>query len=619
MNRRHFLQSATAATLAASTRLAAAATTTLPLAELPYNQVELLDGPLRRQFDHNHQLFLSIPNDDLLKPFRQLTGQPAPGNDLGGWYSPSPLFDFPRNTTGYVPGATFGQWLSALSRAYAITADPATQQKVHALTRGYAATISPRFYSNYCLPAYIYDKLVIGLLDAHQLTADPLALDALNRTTDTVLPFLPDHALTRPEMIARPHPSNAWTWDESFTLPENLFLAFQRGAGPRYRLLARRFLQDQPFFQPLSENQNVLPGLHAYSHVNALSSAMQSFLVDGSQMHFNAARNGFRFVQQQSWATGGWGPGESFRKPSTDELANTLVHSHASFETPCGAYAHFKITRYLLRATADSTYGDSMEQVLHNTILGATPIQRDGTTFYYADNNNNATKVTYTYKWPCCSGTFPQLTADYFVSTFFRTSANGLAVNLYTPSRVHFRHANANITLAQTTAYPSNGNITLTLNTDRAAAFPLDLRIPAWAGPATRVLINGQPTTPPQPGSWLTLQRTWRNHDRVELELDMPLRLVPLDATHPNLVALSTGPLALFAILPSTSALTRQQLLTAQRPNPAIQEWTVATATETIRFVPFASITTEHYRLYHQLDPLEPSQPVNPPNPTPTL
>jgi DUF1680 family protein len=601
MNRRHFLQSATAATLAATaSRIRAATTTTLPLDELSYAQVDLLPGPMRQQFDHNHQLFLNIDNDALIKPFRQLTNQPAPGADLGGWYNPSPLFDFPRNTTGYVPGATFGQWLSALSRAYAITGDKPTQQKVHDLTRAYAATISPTFFATYTLPAYIYDKLVIGLIDAHQFTQDPLALDALNRTADAVQPYLPDHALTRAEMRALPHTTEAVTWDESFTLPENLYLAYTRGAGPRYRAQAQRFLQDKPWFGPLGNNQNVLPGQHAYSHVNALSSAMQAWLVDASQMHFDAARNGFRFVQQQSYATGGWGPNESFQRPATDDLAHSIIHTHSSFETPCGAYAHFKITRYLLRATGDSTYGDSMEQVLHNTILGASPIQPDGTTFYYSDYSTDATKTMHKWRWPCCSGTFPQLTADYFISTCFRTP-NGLAVNLYTPSCVRFQQHNANLSLTQTTAYPTTGDITLTLATDRSTKFPLKLRIPAWAGPNTHVLINNKrASAQPQPGTWLTLDRRWHNNDRIELHLDMPLRLTPLDATHPSLVALSTGPLALFAILPIDTALTQQQLLSAQRPDPNLLEWTLAANGETIRFVPFTSITTEHYRLYHQ-------------------
>jgi uncharacterized protein len=53
----------------------------------------------------------------------------------------------------------------------------------------------------------------------------------------------------------------------------------------------------------------VLQGEHAYSHVNAFSSAMQAYLVLGSEKHLHAAQNGFEFLRStQSFATGGWGP-----------------------------------------------------------------------------------------------------------------------------------------------------------------------------------------------------------------------------------------------------------------------------------------------------------------------
>ena len=100
-------------------------------------------------------------------------------------------------------------------------------------------------------------------------------------------------------------------------------------------------------------------------------------------------------------------------------MGESLTNSHFSFETPCGAYGHFKITRYLLRVTCDSRYGESMERVLYNTILRAKPFKEDGTNFYYSDYNTRfAKKGYYKDKWPCCSGTSPQLTADYGISSY---------------------------------------------------------------------------------------------------------------------------------------------------------------------------------------------------------
>ncbi len=90
-----------------------------------------------------------------------------------------------------------------------------------------------------------------------------------------------------------------------------------------------------------------------------------------------------------------------------------------------------------MRVTKESRYGDSMEvtAILYNTILGATPLKEDGSRFYYSDYNNRFAKNGYHRdKWPCCSGTFPQITADYGISSYFY-DAEGIYVNLFVPSR----------------------------------------------------------------------------------------------------------------------------------------------------------------------------------------
>ena len=609
-SRRTFLKaSATAAALQAVSRQGPLFSQQAPqpprtkLSQFSYSDVQLLDGPMLDQFNTNHAFFMNLSEDALLKPFRQSAGLAAPGEDMGGWYSYSKDFDPPHNMTGYIPGHSFGQYLSGLARAYAITGDKPTQQKVQRLVEGFAPTVSRKFYVGYCLPASTFDKTNCGLIDAHQFAGSPNALDVLNHATDAVLPFLPERALTRPEMAARPHPNIAYTWDESYTLPENLFLAYKRGAGTRFRQLAIRYLQDQKYFDPLAAGQNILPGEHAYSHVNALSSAAQAWLVVGSEKHLRAAHNGFDFVRTtQSFATGGWGPDESFRAPGSGDLGASLTKTHASFETPCGAYGHFKIARYLMRATGDSRYGDSMEKVLYNTILGARPIQPDGHSFYYSDYNNSGSKFFHPDKWPCCSGTFPQITADYGISSYFH-DGHGVYVNLYVPSRVTWRQGGARVSLVQQTNYPYLPETSLEVKMDRPEQFAIRLRIPAWAGPGSTVAVNGRRSNVQLiPGTWATLQQEWRNGDRVELTLNMPLQLEAVDPQHPRVVALMQGPLTLFAIGDTPGSFTRQQLMSARQISNGSKEWRVNSSSKEVRMVSFPTIQNEKYRLYQELE-----------------
>jgi uncharacterized protein len=567
-----------------------------------YSQVELLPGPMRQQFDTNHEFFLRLDEDRLLKPFRQSAGLPAPGEEMGGWYDIDPAFNAQGSFHGFIPGHSFGQYLSGLARAYAVTGSRPTQEKVHRLVKNFAPTVSANFYKDYHLPAYTYDKTSCGLIDAYRLTGDNDALAVHTAATNVVVPFLPEKALSRKEQFARPHKDIAYCWDETYTLPENLFFAYRLSGNPRYRELAIRFIEDDFYFDPLARGENVLPGEHAYSHVNAFSSAMQAYLVLGNPKHLRAAQNGFDFLRStQSFATGGWGPDELFRVPGSGDVGASLTKSHASFETPCGAYGHFKITRYLLAATGDSRYGDSMESVLYNTILGAKLLQEDGTSFYYSDYNMHATKTYHPDKWPCCSGTFPQITADYGISSYFRDD-QGIYVNLYVPSRLTWQQHGANLALTQRTEYPHAAHTELELKTDRDTAFALRLRIPAWAGPKTVLSVNGKNVNADlTPGRFAGVTRTWKTGDRIALEFDRPLALQPADPQHPNLVALQHGSLSLFAVDPKEAQFTRAGLQGARQLSSSSLDWEVSTDAGKVAFKPFQAIENEQYRLYHEV------------------
>ena len=255
-----------------------------PLDQFDYADVQLLDGPMLEQFHHNLTAIPEPEEDSLLKPFRQLAGQAAPGEDMGGWYSPSQRIRPSQQHDRLHSGHSFGQYLSGLARAYAVTGDKATQEKVRGLVADFAPTVTTKFYDGYCIPAYTFDKTNCGLIDAHQFAGDPMALAVLNKATDAVLPWLPEKALNREEMMARPHKNISFTWDETYTLPENFYLAYQRGAGARFHSWRSVFLKTIPTLVRFRKTQ-CASRPHAYSHVNALCSAMQAYLTDDSDKH----------------------------------------------------------------------------------------------------------------------------------------------------------------------------------------------------------------------------------------------------------------------------------------------------------------------------------------------
>ena len=136
----------------------------------------------------------------------------------------------------------------------------------------------------------------------------------------------------------------------------------------------------------------------------------------------------------------------------------------------------------------------------------------------------------------------------------------------------------------------------------RPENFTVYVRIPAWTDTKTRISINGKRLEGDiVPGKFAALPRTWKNGDRVEFELGMPLRLQAVDAQNTNTVALVRGPLALFGVGNLPEKFTRAQLLAAEAASQSSEDWLVRGNSGKVTFRPFAAIGDERYRLYQNV------------------
>ena len=173
-------------------------------------------------------------------------------------------------------------------------------------------------------------------------------------------------------------------------------------------------------------------------------------------------------------------------------------------------------------------------------------------------------------------------------------------MNLYVPSKVTWTRGRDRVTLTQQTSYPHIPSTEITVSAETPSSFPIYLRIPAWAGPKTRVTVNGaQVSVALEPGKFASISRTWKNSDRIEIEFDMPTSLEPVDPQHPTLMAAVHGPLALFAVDTIPATTTRSELLSVAQTANGSTDWKSASGAVTMR--PFTAIQDEHYRLYHKI------------------
>lgn len=178
-----------------------------------YEGVRLSTGMLDSQFRATRAYYFAIPNDDILKGFRQRAGLRAPGNDLGGWYSGDPTV-----TRWWSKGDTFnvfGQWLSGMARLSKAGNDEELSEKAVHLMIEWGKTIEDDgffFYSRRPnAPHYTYDKTVCGLIDLYEYCGRTDALPLLEKITDWAIPSL--------DRIRKLNLSDPTEW---YTLSENL-------------------------------------------------------------------------------------------------------------------------------------------------------------------------------------------------------------------------------------------------------------------------------------------------------------------------------------------------------------------------------------------------------------
>ncbi len=117
-------------------------------------------------------------------------------------------------------------------------------------------------------------------------------------------------------------------------------------------------------------------------------------------------------------------------------------------------------------------------------------------------------------------------------------------MHLYVQGHADLSLGGQPVTLSQTTDYPWDGTVTLTVTPEQATSFRLRLRLPEWCR-APRVSVNGESVTPTTEKGYAVLDREWRTGDTVTLELPMPVERVyanPKVRQDCGRVALQRGP-----------------------------------------------------------------------------
>jgi DUF1680 family protein len=232
------------------------------------------------------------------------------------------------------------------------------------------------------------------------------------------------------------------------------------------------------------------------------------------------------------------------------EMPNRLAYAET-----CSNIANAMWNWRLLALGGDAKYGDIMELVLYNSMLSAMGVE--GRDFYYNNplrrHADELPRIVRPQDPPlrspvqvcyCCPTSIARTIAG-LRGWAYAKSEDTLWVNLYGASRVETGMGGGRMALTQTTDYPWDGLITLTVERAPARETGLSLRVPAWAEGATLEVGQG-PARKVAAGAYASLRRVWVAGDRIQLRLPLEPRLVvanPYVESARGQVAVMRGPL----------------------------------------------------------------------------
>jgi DUF1680 family protein len=257
-------------------------------------------------------------------------------------------------------------------------------------------------------------------------------------------------------------------------------------------------------------------------------------------------------TKKQMYITGAVGQsayGEAF---SYDyDLPNDTVYAET-----CAAIGLAFFARRMASIEARAEYADVLEKTLFNSIISGMAL--DGESFFYVnplealpeaslkDRRMRHVRIE-RQKWfgcACCPPNLARIIAS-LGSYVHSAGKDTVYTHLYLGSEARLSLSGKDLRIKVETNYPWEGQVDISLALKEKAVFTYGLRIPSWCG-SFSLKLNGEEAAYTLREGYALISREWRDGDRLNLCLDMPISLVE---TNPHVrdnrgkLALTRGPL----------------------------------------------------------------------------
>jgi DUF1680 family protein len=241
-------------------------------------------------------------------------------------------------------------------------------------------------------------------------------------------------------------------------------------------------------------------------------------------------------VGKKIYLTGGVGAsgtGEAFGRDY--ELPNAEAYAET-----CAAIAQIFWNHRMFLLTGESKYIDVLERVLYNGSISGVSLE--GNSFFYPNVlESNGAKRNPWFPCSCCPSNITRFIPSV-PGYIYASREDTLFINLFVGSEAVTDIKGRQIKIRQETQYPWDGNIRITVDPEKSVSFILKIRIPGWArnkpipgdlytysgGTGSQIMlkVNTEIIPADNYSDYIILSRKWKKGDRIEINIDMPVKLV---------------------------------------------------------------------------------------------
>jgi DUF1680 family protein len=401
-------------------------------------------------------------------------------------------------------------------------------------------------------PYYTLHKILAGLLDSYEVGGNPKALEIAKGMG----------AWAYARLKAVPPDTRIAMWNRYIAgeyggMNEVMARLFRLTGDRRFIETAKLFDNTNFFFGNaaheggLAKNVDTLRGKHANQHIPQITGALETFRNTRELPYYQIATNFWQIVNDNYMYSIGGVAGA--RNPNNAECFTAQPASlwENGFATggqneTCATYNLLKLDRQLFMYDQTAKYMDHYERAIYNHILASVAEDSPGNTYHVPLNPGaqkrfgNANMNGFT----CCNGTALESNTKLQDSIYFHSADNrALYVNLFVPSTLTW--SQRKIVVHQQTDFPYADTTRLVVN--GSGQFDLKVRVPRWATRGFFVKVNGRDQTlQAKPGTYVTLSRSWRSNDTVEIRMPFGFYLERV-MDQPNVASVFYGPVLLAA------------------------------------------------------------------------